>query len=297
MRRSDVAALLVLAAVWGTSFLFLRIAAPAFGPAALIFIRVGVASLIMLPLLALQGQFGELRRHWRPIFIVGLTSSALPYLLGAIGALALSAGLMSIFNATTPLWTAVIAWLWLGMRLSPLRVAGLAIGFAGVLFLVVDEASLATGANGVSVATALAATLAAPVFYGWSANYARRAMTGMAPLAMAAGSQAAAALVLAVPAALTLPSEMPGPGPWLAALLLATLCTAFAIIVWFRLIHSAGAANASTVTFLVPVSAVTLGTLVLDEALSPAMIGSCAVILFGTALATGLIGRRTTIAA
>ena len=133
MRPMDIGELVALAAIWGASFLFMRLGAGEFGPVALAAVRVGGAALVLLPLLAWRGQFAELRRHWRALLIVGLTNSALPFLGFSYAALSISAGLSSIFNASTPLWGAVIAWLWLRDRPTLPRMAGLAIGFAGVL--------------------------------------------------------------------------------------------------------------------------------------------------------------------
>ena len=135
MRTSDLGELLLLAALWGASFLFMRMGAAEFGPIALVAVRVGGAALFLMPLLQLRGQMSVLRQHWRPIFLVGLTNSALPFLCFSYAALSITAGLSAIFNAASPLFGAVIAWLWLNDRLNRVRVLGLVIGFAGVLWL------------------------------------------------------------------------------------------------------------------------------------------------------------------
>ena len=121
MKPRDITELLLLAALWGGAFLLMRMAAPDFGPIALVFVRVAGASLLLLPLLAQRGELPALRRHWRAIFVVGLTNSALPFLCFTFAVLAISAGLASIFNATTPLWAALIAWSWTGDRPTPAR--------------------------------------------------------------------------------------------------------------------------------------------------------------------------------
>ncbi len=135
MKAADAGELVGLAAIWGASFLFMRLGAGEFGPVALSAVRVAGAAAVLLPLLLWRGQWGELRRHWRAIFLVGLTNSALPFLLFSYAALSITAGLSSIFNAATPLFGAAIGWLWLRDRLTPPRVVGLAIGFAGVLIV------------------------------------------------------------------------------------------------------------------------------------------------------------------
>ena len=145
MRSSDVSELLALAALWGASFLFMRLGAAEFGPVALTAVRVGGGALFLLPCLAWRGQFGELQRHWHMIFIVGVTNSALPFLCYSYAALSITAGLSSIFNAASPLFGALIAWAWLNDRLTPARVLGLVIGFGGVLGLVWSTASHGAG--------------------------------------------------------------------------------------------------------------------------------------------------------
>jgi drug/metabolite transporter (DMT)-like permease len=282
-----LAELFALAAIWGGSFLFMRLCGADFGPAPLAALRATGAAAVLMPLLALRGQTGALRQHWRAIAWVGVTNSALPFLCFAIASLAITAGLSSIFNATTPLWGAVFAWVWLGDRLDRSRVLGLVIGFLGVLWLAGDKASLKPGEHGVSSALAIVACLAATCLYGWSACFTKRYLTGVPPLALAAGSQLSAAIVLAVPAFFWWPTQAPGAPAWGAALALAVLCTAVAYVLYFRLIAHVGPANAISVTFLIPVFAVLWGGLFLGERLTPAMGAGCAVVLLGTSLTTG----------
>lgn len=285
MRGTDLLELLLLAALWGASFLFMRLGAAEFGPVALAGVRVIGATLFLLPLLHWRGLTGELLRHWRPILLVGLSNSALPFLLYSYAALAITAGLASIFNAATPLFGAAIGWLWLRDRLTAPRIAGLAIGFAGVIGLAWEKASFKPGGSGWAVIACLAAT----VLYGWSANFTKRRLAGVAPLAVAAGSQIAAALVLAVPTLLWWPATTPSASAWAAAALLALLSTGVAYVLYFRLIANVGPSNAITVTFLIPVFAVAWGGLLLGEGVTLAMVVGCVVILAGTALSTGLV--------
>ncbi len=286
MKNSDAGELALLAALWGASFLFMRLGAAEFGPVALAAVRVAGATLCLLPLLALRGQLGELRRHWRPIVTVGLINSALPFLLYSYAALSISAGLSSIFNAATPLFGALIAWLWLRDRLTPPRIAGLAIGFAGVLWLAWDKASFKPGGSGWAVLACLGATLC----YGLAASFTKKHLAGVAPLAVATGSQLGATLALALPALWWWPAAAPSATAWGAATLLALLCTGVAYVLYFRLIAHIGAANAITVTFLIPVFAVAWGWLFLAERPTGAMALGCVVILLGTGLATGVLG-------
>jgi drug/metabolite transporter (DMT)-like permease len=285
----DRAELALLGALWGGSFLFMRMGAAAFGPFALVFVRVLGASLLLLPLLWWRGELPALRRHWRAIAVVGLVNSALPFLLFTTASLALTTALMSVFNATVPIWGALVAWVWLGDRLGGTRLAGLAIGIAGVVALAWGKADVKAGALGISPALGIAACIAAAVLYGIAANYARRFLTGVPPLALAAGSQLAAAVALLVPAGLSWPPVTPGATAWLSAAALSLLCTGLAYVLYFRLIANAGAANATAVTFLVPGFALIWGWLFLGEVPTAGMLAGCAVILLGTALATGLL--------
>lgn len=283
MRRADLVRLFTLAALWGASFLFMRMGAAEFGPVALAAVRVSGAALFLLPILLLRGQAAELRRHWRPIFVVGITNSALPFLCFSYAALSITAGLSSIFNAASPLFGALIAWLWLKDRLNPARIAGLVVGFAGVAWLAWDKASFKPGGSGWATVACIFAT----TMYGFSASYTKRRLGGVAPMAVAAGSQLAAAAVLIIPAWLFWPASAPSGAAWLTAALLVILCTAVAYVLYFRLIADAGPTNAIAVTFLVPVFAVGWGWVVLGEGVSLVILGGCTVILAGTGLATG----------
>jgi drug/metabolite transporter (DMT)-like permease len=287
VRTTDLAELVALAAIWGASFLFMRVAAPEFGPVTLTALRVAGAAACLLPLVLWHRQSAALRAHWKPIAVVGVVNSAAPFVLFSIAALALNAGLSAIFNATAPMWGALIAWLWLSDRLSTSRVAGLALGFVGVVVLAWDKASLRPGEHGVSAALAIVACLGATLCYGLGANYTKKHLTGVPPLAVAAGSQIAATVVLALPAWWLAPATLPGATAWLNLLGLAVLCTGLAYLMYFRLIAHVGASRAITVTYLIPLFAVIWGALFLDEALTSSMAAGGAIVLAGTALATG----------
>lgn len=284
MKALDLAELGLLAALWGASFLFLRLAAPEFGAVPLAAVRVALASVLLLPLLAQRGQMAPLRQHWRSLLLVGGLNSAVPFALFSFAALSITAGLSSILNATVPLWTALVAWAWLGQGLTLTRVLGLLVGFAGVVFLAWDQAAFRPGGSGWAVAACLGATLC----YGLAANATKRYLTGVSSLAVATGSQVAAALLLA-PAALWLwPAQLPGRTAWGSALGLAALCTALAYLLYFRLMTRLGPTQAVSVTFLIPVFAMLWGALFLGEAVTGAMLVGGAVVLVGIALALGL---------
>ena len=289
MTRRDGTELVLLGAIWGAAFLFMRLGAVDFGPLALVFIRVCGASLMLLPLLAWQGEMAALRQHWKPIALVGIINSALPFALFMLAALVLGAGLMGVFNATAPIWGALVAWLWLGERPTASRGLGLAIGIVGVVGLAWGKADFKPGEHGISPALGIAACLAASVLYGVAANYSRKRLAGVAPMAVAAGSQLSAAAVMLVPAWVAWPAVNPSAMAWAAAATLAFVCTGLAYVLYFRLIAHAGAANAISVTFLIPGFAMLWAWLFTDEQPTITMLIGCAVILLGTALATGLL--------
>jgi len=172
--------------------------------------------------------------------------------------------------------------------MTALRVAGLAIGFAGVVWIGRDSADFRPGGS----AWAIAACVLATMSYAFAPNLAKRRLGGVPPLAIAAGSQLAATALLAVPAALWWPTSAPPQHAWLAAVLLAVFATGFAYILYFRLIASAGPTNAVAVTYLIPLFAVLWGGIFLGERLTLSTIVGCAVIFLGTALTTGVLAAR-----
>ena len=298
MKPQDAFELTVLAALWGGSFIFMRLGAGEFGPVALAGVRVAMAALILLPLLASRGGLPALREHWRAIAFVGIVNTALPFVAFSYAALTINAGLSSVFNATAPLWGAIVAWLWLHDKLTAQRVLGLLIGFAGVSWLAWDRVGFtarAQGDNSAATATAILACLAGTLCYGIAVNFTKRHLGAVPPLALATGSQAAAAIVLAVPAAWLWPASAPSTTAWLSVAALALFCTAFAYLLYFRLIANIGPAKSIAVTFLIPLFGVLWGGLFLGERVSAVMVMAGGVVLLGTALATGVLtprGRR-----
>lgn len=292
MKPRDTAELLLLAAIWGASFLLMRVAVPDFGPVALAFVRVAGAALMLLPLLLMRGEWAALRQHWKPALLVGVTNSALPFVLFGFATLSITAGLAAIFNAATPLASAFFAWAWLREPMTRWRLLGLALGLAGVVGLGGHKAGLQSGAADWQVLGAVLACLAATSLYGFSAAFAKRHLQGVPSMALATGSQIGAALALAPLAALNPPAAGPGPLAWAAVIGLALVCSGLAYILYFRLIGRIGPTNASSVTFLIPVFAVAWGAWLLDEAVTLAMLAGGALIVAGTALVLGLWPKR-----
>ncbi|MDB5929273.1 MAG: protein of unknown function transrane [Polaromonas sp.] len=279
----------LLAAIWGSSFLFTRMGAVEFGPLPTAAVRVAIASLFLLPLVWLRGLLPVLRHNWRRIFFIGLLNSGIPFACFAFALLSISTGLSAILNATVPMFGALVAWAWLKDKPTGWCILGLLIGFAGVALLAWDKASFKPGASGVAPGWAVLACLFACVCYGISASYTKRYLAGLPPLVTAAGSQIGATLGLALPALWLWPARMPGASAWLALAAVGVVCTGIAYILFFRLIENAGPPRALSVTFLVPVFAVLYGALFLDESVTPWMVGCAGVIVLGTALSTGLL--------
>lgn len=288
MKTSDLGELLLLAAIWGGSFLLMRIAAPEFGPFALIELRVGLAAVVLIPLCAMRSGLRQLFSRWVALTAVGLTASALPFVLYAWATLSVTAGFASIVNATTPIFTALVAWAWLKDKLGPATLVGMLVGMLGVVILVWGKVSFKPGGTGWAVAACLGATLS----YGVAGCLTKRYLSGVPPLVTATGSQLYAAILLLPFAFAWWPQQSPAVAVWGAAALLAVVCSGLAYVLFFRLMASLGPTRAVTVTFLIPLFGMLWGALFLDEAITLSMIAGCGVILFGTALATGAVARR-----
>ena len=288
-QRGWLADFLMLAAIWGASFMFMRLAALELGALPTAALRVAIATLFLLPLLVAKGHWSVLRQHWRPVLLVGLLNSAIPFALFAFAVMHISTGLSAILNATVPLFGALVAWLWLHDRPGLSRTVGLAIGFGGVVLLVGEQASFKPNASGIAPVWAVLACLAATTCYALSASFTKKHLPSMPPLVGATGSQIGATLALAGPALWFRPDHLPSAAAWGALLVLGVVCTGIAYVIYFRLIDRAGPARALTVTFLIPVFALVYGVILLGEHITPWMLGCGAVVFLGTALSSGLL--------
>jgi drug/metabolite transporter (DMT)-like permease len=288
MKAKDVVDLVLLAAVWGASFLFMRMGVPDFGPVALVELRLLIASLFLLPVLKVRAGLGELPGNWRPLTILGILNSAVPFLLFSYATLYVTAGYSSVINATAPLWGALVAWLWLSERLPVIGVIGIVTGFAGVAVLTGDAQSLANpGATGAAMAA-----VGGAFFYRIGANFARRYTRHQNSLSVATGSMLFPALLLAPVAIACWPDVQPSLRAWIAIIAMGIGSTGFAYILYFRLIANVGPAKAITVAYLIPVFAMLWGVLLLGEAVTGRMVIGCLVIFVGTALVSGVFRRH-----
>ena len=289
--------LFLLSAVWGFSFLFLRVAAPEMGPIFLVEMRVTSGLLIMLPLCLLLGKWQELRKHWLLIMLVGITNMAVPFCFFALAAMNMSAGLLSIMNATVPFFTAIIGFVFWQKRLSVLAIGGMVFGFLGVIVLVFDPASTAAGnMNLLGAASALFAC----VLYGLALNLVSQKLSTVSGLAITTGSLLISSVLLLPLALWQRPEQMPDMPVWLAVIALGVVCTGLAYMLFYRLIAHMGSEQAIMTTYLVPVFSILWGNLFLAESITLFMVLGGILVLLGVGMTTGrlpwlnrLLGRHT----
>lgn len=275
MTPAAAARLVALAAIWGASFLFMRIAAPAIGPVATAELRMLIAAAALVFYYAITGFDPQWRRWWLAYIVIGTLNSAAPFLLFAFAALTLSAGLLAVLNATSPMWGALLSTLVLREPLSAKRAAGLLIGVAGVALVSAPEASARWLAVAAGLAAAFSYALTGVVLKRW-ANHA-------SPRGMAVGTQLMGGL-LVLPLMAIAPPTAFTPGIIAALLALGLICSALAYILYFRLIEDIGPTGALTVTYLIPLFGVLWGALFLHETLTAMTMAGALVVVTGTAL-------------
>jgi drug/metabolite transporter (DMT)-like permease len=282
MNLANLLRLLALAAIWGASFLFMRIGAPVLGPVLMISCRVGFATLFLFLASTTLGKPLNVREHWRHYLIIGFFNCALPFLFFGIAAQTLSVSQLSVLNATAPIWGALIGAVLARQGLSAKTTLGLLLGLAGVAVLV----GLDFSSPQADVGLAMLCALAAPFCYGIATNYAKNAKK-VEPFANAHGSLWAASLCV-LPAAPFFPAHStPGLEVILAMVALGVVCSGVANLIYFRLVAEVGAASALTVTFLIPVFGILWGHLFLDEPLVWQTGVGALIVVVGTALVTG----------
>jgi drug/metabolite transporter (DMT)-like permease len=288
MSPKNTLLLTLLAALWGASFLFMRVATPEFGAFALVEVRVIVASLLLLLIWSLRSDVAQraaVIRNWRGLLLVGLLNSAVPFVLFAWSTLHITGGFASIMNSTAPVWTALVAWAWLQRKPNLNTAVGLALGLVGVFVLVSGSSS---GVSNGAMLGVLAATCAA-FFYGVAANYVAERLPEVSSLSIATFSLLAAALILAPFAVANYPTQSVSVQAWSAVIAMGIISTALANIIYFYLLSVVGSTKAITVTFLIPVFGTLWGVLFINEQITSAMLIGGAIILLGTALVTGVI--------
>jgi drug/metabolite transporter (DMT)-like permease len=282
LRIADFFTLILLGALWGGAFPLLRVASPEFGPVSLVTVRLAVAALVLVPY---ARDLAQMFTHWRKLLVMGLLNSAIPFALFSFATLSITGGLASLLNATTPMFGALVAYLWLRERLDLVRVLGICIGFGGVALIVWGE----VGGHAANALPGVFAGLAGAALYGIAASFGKRNITTISAPVMAAGS-VLGSLVAILPFGIwAWPERAPSGTAWVAVVALGLLSTAVAYIVYFRLLVRIKASQAVTVTFLIPVFGILWGALFLGEPVTPSLLKSAVIVLIGTALATGLL--------
>lgn len=283
MTGRNLAILVFLGAMFGASFLYMRVAAPEVGPWVVTFARVGIAAVVLA--LVTRGRTLRLvAAEWRALFLLGAVNTALPFGMYAFAETTIPASLAAILNALAPLTMAIAAALWLAQPLTRRKIAGIALGVAGVATVVglgpltIDGPTL----------VAIGACLVAVIGYAIGFTYARRRLPHVDPLTISLGQLTGAALILAPGAIATRPEVAPSVDAVAALLGLAVFSTALAWPLLFRLVAAIGPTASSTVTFLAPAFGIAWGALVLQEPVGPSLIVGAALILTSVTLVTGL---------
>lgn len=271
MSSGDWATLLTLALLWGGSFFFIEIALRGFSPFTLVFARTAIGAAVLGAVALLwRARIPRDWRIWRALLAQALLNNVIPLTLFGWGQTQISGGLAAILNATTPVWGVLIAHVWIaGERLTVAKAAALILGFAGVAVTIGGDALRGLGAN---VLPQLACLIGAGAYAVASVLGRRFSDAGVDPVVTAAGSLAMAALV-------TLPAMLFFDQPWTAAMppltawgalvALGVLSSALGFLLYYRLLASAGATHAMLVTFLIPITPILLGWLVLGDRLAP----------------------------
>lgn len=288
MGTRDLGALLLLSALWGASFIYIRVAVPALGPFVLVELRVGLAAVALALCAALVGRLPKLRGRWRQFALLGAVNVAIPFSLISTAEINLTASLAAILNSTTVMFTAVVAAVWMGDALTARKLVGVALGIVGVTVLVGWDPIAMNWAVALSVGAMLAASLA----YALGSVYAKRTFADSPPLAIASGQLTAAAMLMLPLAAVSAPEQSPSTIVVLSVLGLALPSTAVAYMLYFRLIANVGPTSTSTVTLLVPLFGLLFGVVLLDEPVGVGTLAGLVLILSSVTLITGIGATR-----
>jgi drug/metabolite transporter (DMT)-like permease len=290
MSAANLTRFLLLATLWGTSFMLMRIASPVFGPILTTFGRALLGGATLYLFTRSRGiEFGW-RRNAVPYVVVGLANTAIPFTLFAWSALYIPSSYMATMMALAPVFTGLFGFLLLAERLTPARIGALLLGSLGVAVLVrVGPTAVTT-----EVLLGVLAGVAAAICYGFAAIYARLKAANIPPLAAATGSQLAAALALLPFAVPDMPHAVAAAtvSATVTVAVLGVVCTGIAYGLFFHLISTEGANKAITVTLVTPVTAALWAWLLLDEPITAGTVAGIAIVLCATALALELVGRR-----
>lgn len=277
--------MLLLAAIWGASFLFTRVSSPEFGPVTFTSLRIGIAGLALLPIMFMRNHWRLLKENLLLIIFTSVLNSALPFMLLAYTTLFLSAGVTSVLNSFVPIFSAVIAHYYLNDRLTRKQSLGLFIGIIGVTLLMSDKLSI-----GSNIIWPLLAAFSSSLSYAVSANITKKKLSHVPARVLAASSMVTAGLLLIPLGVLFWPESSPSHTAWGAVIAVALLSTAFAYLIFFLLIKEIGPTRAVSVTLIIPIFGILWGVLFLGEVITPNIILGTIVILFGAYLSLSLNG-------
>ena len=288
MRRvslRDISELIFLSAIWGSSFLFLRLTSPVFGPIFLIEMRVLSGLAVLLPLVLFLGKLAEFQKHWKIIATVSMMNMAIPFCFFAFSAVYIGAGLLSIINATVPIFSACVAYVVYKERLSRSSLLGLLIGFLGVVVLMFNPGENFESSGWLAILSALFACL----LYGTAINLTVNNLQGVSGLTITAGGLFVSSLVLLPFAFWARPEVLPVGNNWWSVFALGIVCTGFGFVMFYRLIDRIGASRAIMTTYLIPLFSVLWGNIFLGESVTLIMVVGCILVLFGV----GLTSRKS----
>jgi len=288
MTPLDLLLLIALAIVWGGSYFFIRVAVPAFGPAALVMARVVIGGVLLWGFARALRKPIEVRKHLPRLAVLGLLNAALPYMLISVAELHLTASFAAILGATVPLFAAVFGARLLGERLSAARVGGLALGIVGVAVMV------GWGPMALDLATVLSvlAMLVASASYASSGIYTKLRLKGVSTYSLAFGQQVGALVWLLVPGVALAPRTALPAAAWGSLLALGALSTGVAYLLFFKLLERVGPTKTTTVTYLIPIVGMLAGALVLGEPLTGGMLVGLVLVLCSVVLVNEVrVGR------
>ena len=278
----DISELIFLSAIWGSSFLFLRLTSPVFGPIFLIEMRVLSGLAVLLPLVLFLGKLAEFQKHWKMIAAVSLMNMAIPFCFFAFSAVYIGAGLLSIINATVPIFSACVAYVVYQERLSRSSLLGLLIGFLGVVVLMFNPGESFGSSGWLAILSALLACL----LYGTAINLTVNNLQGVSGLTITAGGLFVSSLVLLPFALWARPEVLPVGNIWWSVFALGIVCTGFGFVMFYRLIDRIGAGRAIMTTYLIPVFSILWGNIFLGESVTLIMVVGCILVLLGVGLTT-----------
>jgi drug/metabolite transporter (DMT)-like permease len=288
VKRRDALLLVLLSAIWGSSFLFIKLGVDELEPSVVACGRLVIGALLLLALLPGRGGLSSLRGHIVPVLVLAALNNAVPFWLLGFAETRLDSGLTAVIQAAAPIFTVILASrIDATQRVTGARLIGVGVGFVGVALLV----GVQSGGNLVAAFAVLGVALC----YASSVLYAGVTVKGIPPLQVSIGQLGFAALMLAPVALTQLPSSPPPAETWLAVLALGVLGSGIAYLLYFAIIASAGASRAILVTYLVPAFALVYGAVFLGEAVTAVALAGLALVLTGTALATGLRRRAASV--